>query len=130
MKNKFKIKLIQIETIQNTQTSNTKIAIYKMTPNAVRNVLKNKNKNTKNLAIRLREWKISTFPVEQTANRDTRLGNKKRSPNPSFCSCIFHSDNILRRISCSRNQRSAWCIDHHREFCRKTICHHLPLLHG
>merc|ERR1719461_1589800 len=43
MKNKFKIKSIQIETIQNTQTSNIKIAIYKMTPNAVRNVLKNKN---------------------------------------------------------------------------------------
>merc|ERR1719166_197917 len=120
MKNKFKL------PIQNTQTSNIKIAIYKMTPNAVRNVFKNKNKTkTKNLAIRLREWKISTFPVEQTANRDTRLGNKKRSPNLSFCSHIFHSHNILRCISCSRNQRSAWCIDRHREFCRKTICHHL-----
>jgi len=38
MKNKFK--LIQIETYKTHKRQNIKIAIYKMTQNAVRNVLK------------------------------------------------------------------------------------------
>merc|ERR1719412_2775486 len=107
MKNKFK--LIQITFIQNTQTSNIKIAIYKMTPNAVRNVLKNKNKNKEfsNSFARMKKLARSLWSKRPTAT----LGWAIRNVRPIFLfartSSILTTSSAASRVHETKDRRGA-----------------------